>query len=39
MKDNKKQLTRDGIVFAEICNADGMRIDWKCLGKASRVLK
>lgn len=29
----------DGIVFAEICNADGYRISFRCLGKASKVLK
>lgn len=29
----------DGIVFAEICNADGYRAGFRCLGKASKVLK
>jgi hypothetical protein len=29
----------DGIVFAEICNADGYRTWFRCLGKASKVLK
>lgn len=29
----------DGIVYAETCNADGYRTSFRCLGKASRVLK
>lgn len=29
----------DGIVFAEICNADGYRAGFRCPGKASKVLK
>lgn len=29
----------DGIVFAEVCNADGYRAGLRCLGKASKVLK
>lgn len=29
----------DGIVFAETCNADGYRTGFRCLGKASKVLK
>lgn len=29
----------DGIVFVEICNAYGYRAGFRCLGKASKVLK
>lgn len=29
----------DGIVFAETCNADGYSTGFRCLGKASKVLK
>lgn len=29
----------NGLVFAEICNARGFRTSWRCLGRASRVLK
>lgn len=29
----------DGIVFAEICNANGYRVGFRCPGKASKVLK
>lgn len=29
----------DGIVFSEICNANGYRVGFHCLGKASKVLK
>lgn len=29
----------DGIVFAEICNANGYRVGFHCLGKVSKVLK
>lgn len=29
----------DGIVFAEICNANGYCVGFHCLGKASKVLK
>lgn len=29
----------DGIVYAETCNSDGYRTSFRCLGKASRVLK
>ncbi len=29
----------DDIVFAETCNADGYRTGFRCLGKASKVLK
>lgn len=29
----------DGIVFTETCNADGLRSGFRCLGKASKVLR
>lgn len=29
----------DGIVFAETCSADGYSTGFRCLGKASKVLK
>lgn len=29
----------DGIVFAETCNVNGLRSGFRCLGKASKVLK
>lgn len=29
----------DGIVFAETCNANGLRSGFRCLGRASKVLK
>lgn len=29
----------DGIVFVEICNANGYRVGFHCLGKASKVLE
>lgn len=29
----------DGIVFAETCTADGLRVSFRCMGKASKVLK
>ncbi len=29
----------NGIVFSEVCDADGRRGSWTCLDKASRVLK
>ncbi len=29
----------DGIVYAETCNADGYRTSFRCIGKASKVLK
>lgn len=35
----EQHLVLDGIVFAETCNADGYRAGFRCLGKASKVLK
>lgn len=29
----------NGIVFSEVCDADGTHASWTCLGKASRILK
>ena len=29
----------DGLVFAETCTADGRRVGFRCMGKASKVLK
>lgn len=29
----------NGIVFEELCNTNGMRSSWRCVGKKSRVEK
>lgn len=35
----EQRWTLDGIVYAETCSADGYRTSFRCLGKASKVLK
>ena len=35
----EQRWTLDGIVYAETCNADGYCTSFRCLGKASKVLK